>query len=335
MGLFLCSCSIFYGNKTYPPETRRKFHKAIVDNDIALVKSLLNSKISPNILVERKRPALVFAVMENRPEVVKLLLARGANPNLQDSHGYTPLLLTAGKGNLEIAEQLLSHGADPNIASNDGTTPLMEASRMGKKKMVMLLIKHGAEVRAETASDQTALIAAIRSGKSSPEIIKLLLSYGADINKTDKNNMTPVLWAAKLGKFDEFKLLAEKGANVKVVDEKGLNVLALAIISGNLKFVKYLIEKRKFLFREEALVYMEVAGRADLEDITRTTRKYMFGRHYSALMWAVKYNHYDIAEYLLKNGANPNYQNTNEQNPMSLASNQRMRRLLKKYGGKK
>ena len=43
------------------------------------------------------------------------------------------------------------------------------------------------------------------------EIVDLLLSKGADVNNKDKNGVTPLHWAAKLGHKEVVELLRKHG----------------------------------------------------------------------------------------------------------------------------
>jgi hypothetical protein len=58
---------------------------------------------------------LMKAAWDNNLEIVKLLLERGANVNLQRSSGETALMDAVVKNNIEIIKLLIEHGADINI----------------------------------------------------------------------------------------------------------------------------------------------------------------------------------------------------------------------------
>lgn len=63
--------------------------------------------------------------------------------------------------------------------------------------------------------------------KGDIETVKKFLDYGADINEKS-NGMTPLMLAARYNQIDILKLLIEKGANLKLTDEKGLTALKYA-----------------------------------------------------------------------------------------------------------
>ncbi|XP_046571005.1 probable palmitoyltransferase AKR2 [Haliotis rubra] len=70
--------------------------------------------------------------------------------------------------------------------------------------------------------------------------VKFILSDGrADINSVGKDNMTPVMHAAKEGHREVFDLLVREGANLSLLDDEDKNIAHLACIGGSVEIVKY------------------------------------------------------------------------------------------------
>jgi ankyrin repeat protein len=61
--------------------------------------------------------------------------------------------------------------------------------------------------------------------------VKKFLEYGASVNEIS-NGMTPLMIAARYNNVEIIKLLIEKGADVKVKDEKGITALKYAEASN-------------------------------------------------------------------------------------------------------
>ena len=78
---------------------------------------------------------------------------------------------------------LLGKGADPNLPGKGGDTPLMAAARAGYFDGVGWLIQLHAKVDVTNRSGETALILAVQQRQ--PMIVKVLLSAGADPDRTD------------------------------------------------------------------------------------------------------------------------------------------------------
>jgi len=181
----------------------------------------------------------------NGLSVVKLLLDRGANPNMQlffkpanlsgptNTRGSTPLIRAANNGDLDVVELLLEHGADATVYMADRQTPIhavlsgraaepqaLELIKVlheaGTDVNVVALVNHPEEIRGGTA-----LHYAVR--KRQKDVIKLLASYGIDMNAVDQDGLTALDYTQSRGFMpfmalqtplfkDEAALLRELGA---------------------------------------------------------------------------------------------------------------------------
>ncbi|XP_067660904.1 ankyrin repeat domain-containing protein 50-like [Haliotis asinina] len=74
--------------------------------------------------------------------------------------------------------------------------------------------------------------------------VKFLLSQGrADINCREWTGRTPVMLAAGGRHREVVKLLVSKGANIKLVDRFGINILHSACLVGDVEVVKYVLSQ--------------------------------------------------------------------------------------------
>jgi ankyrin repeat protein len=191
-------------------------------------------------------------------DIVRLLLERGANPNMQlffrpanvrgstNTRGSTPLIRAASNGDLEIVKLLLAHGADATVYMADRQTPIhaVLAGRVPEKTAlelvktlhdagtdvnVVALVNHMEEVRGGSA-----LHFAVR--KRYKEVIKLLASYGIDMNLQDQDGLTALDYTQSRGFMpfmanqtpvykDEAALLRELGATVMMKQDPTWPVL--------------------------------------------------------------------------------------------------------------
>ncbi len=106
-----------------------------------------------------------------------------------------------------------------NTKAASSATPLMYAINFGRVEMLRLLLSKGADVNARASNGQTALLGASACGQL--EAAQLLLERGAAVNyyvpdsaAGDDPDSTPLLLAAENGQFEVVKLLLENGADV-------------------------------------------------------------------------------------------------------------------------
>jgi ankyrin repeat protein len=150
-------------------------------------------------------------------------------------------------GDLEVAKLYLDAGmkADSGEASDPyrGTsrrTVLHVAAESGQPEIAKLLIDNGANVNARDNRGRQPLLSASLAG--SKEIVELLVSHGAEINPTEKEPpSTPLLTAIGRGHYEVAKYLISKGADVLVISQSGYTALHAASASGNPQVVELVI----------------------------------------------------------------------------------------------
>jgi ankyrin repeat protein len=180
-------------------------------------------------------------------EIIRTLLEHGANPNMQlffrpanvrgstNTRGSTPLIRAANNGDLEVVKLLLEHGADATLYMADRQTPIhaVLAGRTREKdalEIIKLLHDAGTDVNVvalvnhmEEVRGGSALHFAVR--KRYKDVIKLLASYGIDMNLKDQDGLTALDYTQSRGFMpfmalqtpvykEEAALLRELGATV-------------------------------------------------------------------------------------------------------------------------
>jgi len=123
---------------------------------------------------------LIAAAAADRLEGVRLLLEVGCDPDVreglndEDDRGWTPLMHACFHRSAEMVELLLAAGADPNPVSKKGTCAAALLSQGNDLKLLILLVEKGCKV-----FGQAMIYAAVHGN---PEMLKLLLAEGADMN---------------------------------------------------------------------------------------------------------------------------------------------------------
>jgi len=143
----------------------------------------------PDPIVQRAR--LSQAIREDNAERVSQLVS--AHPELLTmpyAFFATPLHEAARESSANVVRTLIEVGADVNACaphaddSLHNVPPLFEAVRLRGYENAKVLCEHGADVNFELF-DRSLLVRAVRAGE--PELVELLLEYGAELPKTRKH----------------------------------------------------------------------------------------------------------------------------------------------------
>ena len=152
-----------------------------------------------------------------------------------------PLITAASDGDLEAVQKLLRDGADVNgKEENGGMTALHAAVENGNLEIVRELLQAGAKPNARTQSRHTPMMAL--DGDAKPELVRLLLTYGARVNSTDDAKAGVLLSAVQnYAEPEVLQLLIQAGAKVDAADKEGRTALIAAASDDNLEAVKVLL----------------------------------------------------------------------------------------------
>jgi ankyrin repeat protein len=207
--------------------------------------------------IETGDVAGVFDLLEGDPT-----LARSRNEN-----GVSAILLATYYGRNEIAKVLLERGVEPDIFeasavgllervfeilnerpgmvnqyADDGFTPLGLASFFCHPNVARLLIERGADVNAASNNNQS--VAPLHSAVSRRQIIiaEALLNAGANVNARQQSGVTALHQAAHNGHAEMVRLLVAHGADVHAAMDDGQTPLSMALETNNGEVIELLRE---------------------------------------------------------------------------------------------
>ncbi|MBI4905512.1 MAG: ankyrin repeat domain-containing protein [Acidobacteria bacterium] len=215
-------------------DTLQEFFDAIRADDVFLLTQMLNQDPAlRNAKAPNGVPAVMMAVYHHRPDVINLLARSGANVDA---------CTAAAMGDVARLSAALADDKDALARqSADGWTPLHLAAFFAKKDAVEYLLQAGAPVTVRSGNQlNNHPLHAAAAGKS-PEVVALLLTYGADPNATQAGGWTPLHAAAQNADAEMVKALLTSGATIEVRAENGQSPLDLAMGVGSQEVVDLLM----------------------------------------------------------------------------------------------
>ncbi|KAI0867423.1 ankyrin repeat-containing domain protein [Hypoxylon argillaceum] len=152
--------------------------------------------------------ALLLACARGSKNLVRVLLSRDADPNkgMRVAPRWTPLQVAAHSGRSDLVRLLLDAGAFVAASNKELGSPLhlavgnmVKESQQAYYEVVTLLLDYNVDVNSQRSADgATPLHLVIKNDNLGIEkVIELLLRYGADVDKTDHDNKSPLFYAVQ------------------------------------------------------------------------------------------------------------------------------------------
>lgn len=275
--VLLCVGALILRMRSNSPEATNTLVQAIKKDDIAQVKSMLNSGFNVNSKDTQGAPLLMLAISGRKTDVARLFIEHGADINVVDEEGNSPLVIAARQGQLEIVNLLLERGAQVDHANNEGYTPLLAAATTKNIEIFRALLNKGANVNAQTIHGTTLLMFAAggatlsasrpmqagggtATGVTPPtessttsvvpvgedaKIVEFLLNNRAEPNMGDSSGTTAMMFAAMHGQNSVIEVLLAHGAKIDVANKRsGWTALMQAAFSNQVSTITLLIKHK-------------------------------------------------------------------------------------------
>ena len=265
---------------------------------------LQQRSIESDAVSEHGFSPLLQTIFGRHQKVVKLLLEReDVNPNLPDTtYHQTPLWLASTAGDEILAMFLQRKDIEINGQSCRGETPLYQAIQRKRLSAAKMLLEFKADPNVCTDEGRTALSWAAAEG--SQESIEYLLNQPSiELDIPDKSGQTPLLRAADAGHTKCIRMLLDRGANAKHVDNEGRTALSLAAIKGHKVVAKLLLK---------------INAEIDTQDQKGNT----------PLALAAENNHDAVVRFLLESGANADLPDEDGETPFEKARDRHMDQIV-------
>ena len=254
-------------------------HEAVSIGEADYVEILLDKGIEPDTVLldeDFQWTGLLLALEWEFPNVAKVFLLKGASRNLKKRDGTTPLHTAAEAGYLEVCELMIDLGVDVDAVNDDKKTPLLAATWARREAVVDLLIRNHADstvqdhlkvaspLHAAAGIGLKAAVKSILSSQSRPdmdslfgydttpfglaiiygsyEIVELLIEEGADIDKLNSKQQSPLLIAVQKNRVEAVKSLLQHNAKLHTPDADW-TILHASAVEDNIEITRMLLEK--------------------------------------------------------------------------------------------
>ena len=270
-----------------------------------------------------RNTSLYWAVVMNLPDMVKLLIEYGADVDGRESM-HPPPLHSAVEANLpDIAWLLMEAGADADLTDYKCRSPLVVAALENHLEIAKLLVDHyDADVNGPAIAGCTTplLAAAVRNHY---QMARFFVDRGASFD--DGRHL---LAAVEAHAFDVAEFLIGRGANVEA-KHKGEPLLHVLAKRNDIEGVQFFLNRHADVnsrtmdsFARTPLMVAVIEGHIDLAELlirrgaeVNTTDE--FG--YTPLHLAARRGNSSLVELLVKNGADSSIQDDDGQTPAALA----------------
>lgn len=173
---------------------------------------------------DAKLRELAKAAGKGKIKAIDSLIGQGINVNDKGALNATALFWALKKQNIEGFKKLLELGADPNVRFGDGGTVMHWAARGDDYRFLKAALSHNGDPNLIAGQFEQSPIfetIGIFGDIGNNPALDALLASGADVDMKRSNGDTPIIVAAKFGRFDIVHNLLRHGASPSLENEKG------------------------------------------------------------------------------------------------------------------
>lgn len=258
---------------------------------------------------------LQLAFRYDQKQTVRVLLEYTRDLNARDVHGNTLLhMLTvtspcrgASKNTAEIMEILLGKGASVNLVNRAGSTPASIAATINQKRLLRILLQHCTRLDMHNEQNKSILRVLLRNNvknddsevKRTAILVRMLLEKGASADSLDETGKTLMHTAAKYKYTNILWTLLPHFTKVNACDSRNRNSILHAL-------AETCLDPTKKDYDDIVKILLSRGARAEVKNKDGAT----------PLQLAAKYKHKNLAETLMRHGADAKICDADGQNAL-------------------
>ncbi len=326
------------------PESISDLFNAVKDGNFEKVKNVTGRGADVNSVDSQGWTPLLYAASLNRPDILEFLIQNGADPEYQsEGNKLSALMISAEKGYLDTAEILIS--VNPKYQTDsEGRNAIHFAAGAGHSDLLNLILQgpysnydRGRNQKTELAvslqwlqalkeRDSTGAVPVLYASCAGHSDAVRVLASETDLNDFENNSgKTPLICAAENGHLETVRILLENGADPKARNSDGMDAFGAAFGKGR-KDILHFMEKNEKIFTLKRLnsdLYsaLDRSDWKEAEDLIRLGADMnlpdMKGR--TMLMRFISERKGDMADFLIKKGADCSYINDISESAFSIA----------------
>ncbi|XP_064487214.1 transient receptor potential cation channel subfamily A member 1-like isoform X2 [Ornithodoros turicata] len=276
----------------------------------------------------RGRAAVHHAAAHDRVNILDFILKHQGDMQMLDNDGNTPLHSACENEAVNAITFLIDNGCDTSILNNSTQSPLHLATQLNKIKSLQELVKHKDKLDTNLRSKHGRTSLHLAAIYDHAECAMILLSqFGASPKLTCDNGYYPIHEAAKNASANAMKALLDWGESIgysreemmKLYDADGNVPLHSAVHAGDIKAVKLCLESGALISTQQHdlstpvhlacaqgamdIVKLMFSSQPDqkINCLTCSDAQQMTPIHCAAM-----FDHIELVEYLVTEGANMN-----------------------------
>ncbi|XP_065161233.1 transient receptor potential cation channel subfamily A member 1 isoform X2 [Atheta coriaria] len=290
----------------------------------------------------RGRTATHQAAARNRKNILEFIVAQGGDMNVLDNAGNTPLHVAVENEALDAVDYLLEVGVQTNILNEKKQAPIHLVTELDKVSVLKVMGKHRDKIDIQQGGEhgRTALhIAAIFDFEECAKI--LMEKFDASPRKPCNNGYYPIHEAAKNASSKSLEVFLQWGESrgcsraemISFFDSEGNVPLHSAVHGGDIKAVELCLKSGAKISTQQhdlstpvhlacaqgATEIVKLMFRLQPEEKTICLAS-MDVQKMTPVHCAAMFDHPEIVEYLIMEGADVNVIDKEKRSPLLLAA---------------